>query len=495
MFVRHCTSIPGMPARSRRIALISSFAFACGSRTEPGFLALAEPDAAGGTGVAAATSSGGARAGSGGAAGSAGSGGVIAHEPTLAAGESHTCLLLRGRLKCWGNNLLGVLGLGDTEHRGDDPGEMGTSLPALAFDGERTPVELGVGLFYACVTDASGRLYCWGQNDSGQLGTEDAEFRGDEPDEVGPALPAVDLGRGRTATRVATGLHHTCALLDTGAVKCWGWNYKGELGLGDTANRGFRGVRPGEMGDALPELDLGGAPVSELHAGSGHTCALFQSGSVKCWGQNGHGELGLGDIEGRGNEPDEMGARLPELYFGRGYRVVRLAIGRYHGCAVLGDGSVKCWGHNASGELGVGDVETRGDDPGEMGDELRAVPLGDGRRATAVSAGGNHTCALLDDGSVKCWGANDAGQLGQGDRSPRGDEPGELVRLPPVDLAGERAVQLSTGFAHTCVLLESERVKCWGENAHGQLGQGDRRDRGDDPGEMGARLPDVDLAL
>jgi alpha-tubulin suppressor-like RCC1 family protein len=162
---------------------------------------------------------------------------------------------------------------------------------------------------------------------------------------------------------------------------------------------------------------------------------------------------------------------------------------------VLDDGSVKCWGHNASGELGAGDVETRGDEPGEMGDALRAVPLGGGRHATAVSAGGNHTCVLLDDGSVKCWGANEAGQLGQGDRVGRGDHPGELASLRAVDLGGERAVQLTTGFAHTCVLLASERVKCWGNSTYGQLGQGDVRDRGDDPGEMGALLPDVDLAL
>jgi alpha-tubulin suppressor-like RCC1 family protein len=482
-----------MPARSRWIALISGLTFACGARTAPGIGGEAEGGRA--SGDAGSGGAGGLQAGAAGTAASAGSGGGVAHAARLAAGEAHTCLLLRGRLKCWGNNLLGVLGLGDTEHRGDGAGEMGASLPALAFYGDRTPARLSVGLFYGCVTDASGRLYCWGQNDSGQLGTEDAEFLGDEPGEVGPSLPPVDLGTGRTAVAVATGLHHTCALLDTGAVKCWGWNYKGELGLGDTENRGFRGVRPGEMGDHLPALELGPVPVRELHAGSGHTCALFENGAVKCWGQNAHGELGLGDDEGRGDEPGEMGADLPELAFGRGLRAVRLGVGRYHSCAVLSDGSVKCWGHNSSGELGLGDVETRGDEPGEMGDALPAVPLGVGRFAKAVSAGGNHTCAVLDDDSVKCWGANDAGQLGQGDRARRGDEPGELAGLRSVDLAGETAFQLTTGFAHTCVLLPGVRVKCWGANTYGQLGQGDVRARGDDPGEMGAALPAVDLGL
>src|SRR5688572_13644816 len=125
-----------MPARSRWIALISGFTFACGARTAPGIGGEAERGTGGGAGSGAAS---GNEAGAG--AGSGGSGGVIfyVHPAKLAAGESHTCFFIRDRVKCWGNNLLGVLGLGDTEHRGDDPAEMGELLPALAMDGDRRP--------------------------------------------------------------------------------------------------------------------------------------------------------------------------------------------------------------------------------------------------------------------------------------------------------------------------------------------------------------------
>ena len=482
--------------RAWSLALLFGVVTACGARTSP----LGGSDgagASGASGTSAGTGSGassGAGGSSGGHSGGAGVGGEVSVTAVvLAAGEAHNCALVRGRVKCWGFNASGVLGVGDTEHRGDDQGEMGAALPLLAFGGERTPVALSVGLYHACVISVRGELYCWGHNDSGQLGQGDAEYRGDEPGEVGPSLLPVALGAGRRVVRVAAGLRHTCALLDDGSVKCWGWNYKGELGLGDRAFRGFRGVRSEEMGDALPAVDLGGGPVVDLRVGSSHTCALLGDGRVKCWGQNAHGELGLGDAEGRGDEPGEMGTALLDLPFGFNRSARSLSVGRYHSCVVLDDGSVKCWGHNAYGQLGVGDVVARGSVVGDMGDSLPAVPLG--MRALAVSAGGNHSCALLEDGSVKCWGENSLGQLGQGDRVTRGDEPGELDALRPVDLGGERALQVTTGYSHTCVLLRGDRVRCWGNNVYGALGRGDGLPRGDEPGELGAELPDVDLAL
>jgi alpha-tubulin suppressor-like RCC1 family protein len=479
-----------MRARPLPIALAAILVLSCGSRTAP------EPapsvfEGVGG-GVAGA---GGATAGGGGAAGVAGADSRTGIE--IMAGESHNCALADGRVKCWGNNSFGVLGLGDTESRGDEPFEMGAELAALSFGPDRTASQLRVGLYYGCVLTQIGSVLCWGQNDSGQLGLEDAAFRGDEANEVGPALPAVALGTGRNAVTLATGLHHTCALLDDGRVKCWGWNYKGELGLGDTNYRGFRGVRPGEMGDNLPALELGPDRVVELAAGPGHSCARFDTGAVKCWGQNSHGVLGLGDGEGRGDDPLEMGTRLPALEFGNGMRAVRVVVGRYHSCVLLSGGIVKCWGYNDFGQLGTGDVATRGDEPGEMGDDLVSVELGVGKLALDIAAGGMHSCALLNDGSVKCWGGNEAGQLGQGDRRARGDQPGELGdRLPPIDLGtNTRVTRIVAGFAHTCVLFVDQRVKCWGTNAYGELGLGDQRTRGDDPGEMGALLPAVDLAL
>ncbi len=122
-------------------------------------------------------------------------------------------------------------------------------------------------------------------------------------------MPTVDLGTGRTVLSVTAGMEHTCALLDSGDVKCWGDNTHGQLGLGDTAHRGDGA---GEMGDSLPTVDLGtGRTAVSIAAGSFHTCALLDTGNFKCWGFNVFGQLGLGDAASRGDDPGEMGDNLP----------------------------------------------------------------------------------------------------------------------------------------------------------------------------------------
>src|SRR5262245_25559718 len=121
-------------------------------------------------------------------------------------------------------------------------------------------------------------------------------------------------------------------------------------------------------------------------------------------------------------------------------------------------------------------TQSRGDGPGEMGSNLPTVNLGSGRIALRLAAGGGyHTCALLDDGSLKCWGINDLGQLGLGDTEQRGDAPGEMGDLlPPVDLGlGHRALAAWGGVQHTCARREDERLQCWGLNQNGMLGLGD----------------------
>jgi len=251
--------------------------------------------------------------------------------------------------------------------------------------------------------------------------------------EMGDNLPAVDLGTGRTATAIAVGIYHTCAILDDASVKCWGSGSRGQLGLGNTNNRGDSS---GEMGDNLPTVDLGtGRSATAIAAAQYHTCALLDNKSVKCWGNTGYGQLGLGDENNRGDAPGEMGDNLPAVDLGTGRTATAIATGDSHTCALLDNKSVKCWGYNGYGQLGLGDTSNRGDASGEMGDNLPAVDLGTGRTATAVAVGIYHTCAFLDDTSVKCWGINVSGQLGLGDANYRGDASGEMGNnLPAADL-------------------------------------------------------------
>jgi alpha-tubulin suppressor-like RCC1 family protein len=416
---------------------------------------------------------------------------VLQLSASRVASVGSTCALLSGgAVKCWGYNGAGQLGLGDATPRGDEAGQMGSDLPAVDLGGGQKAIAVSVGISHACALLSGGALKCWGSNAAGELGLGDTVNRGDQLDEMGDALPAVDLGAGRTAVAVSLGWEHTCAVLDDGAIKCWGSGAHGALGLGDSDNRGDQ---PGEMGDALPPVDLGaGKRAVAVSTSNQHTCALLEGGTVKCWGQNEFGELGLGDTEDRGDQPGEMGDALPAVDLGAGRTAHAVSAGITETtCAVLDGGSVKCWGHNAIGSLGLSDGEDRGDQPGEMGDALPAVDLGAGRIATAVSTGDSGVCALLGDGHIKCWGWNTLGQLGLGDKDSRGILPGQMGdALPTVDLGTGRT---ATDAAYTCGLLDDGSVKCWGFNLVGQLGLGDHASRGDNPDEMGDHLPAVKL--
>jgi alpha-tubulin suppressor-like RCC1 family protein len=303
---------------------------------------------------------------------------------------------------------------------------------------------------------------------------------------MGAALPAVALGAGASA--ISVGCEYSCALLGTGSVKCWGGNEYGQLGQGDQE---ARGDEPGELGAALPAIDLGGSPVVELTAGYRFVCARLASGAIKCWGRNASGQLGQGDLDHRGDAPGEMGSALGAIDLGlpAGVSVVQLSSGLIHSCAVLASGSVKCWGGGLSGRLGNGSMANVGDEPDEMGSAL--VPIGlNGTGALAVSVG-NHSCVVLTGGAVKCWGENENGQLGLGDTATRGDDPNELgAALPAVSLGtGRVATLVDLEARHTCVILDDGAVKCWGSNSYGQLGVGDTSARGDAAGEMGNALP------
>ena len=413
----------------------------------------------------------------------------------VTAGDAHTCAILDdGTLRCWGANASGQLGLGNTTSRGNTAGNMGANLPAVDLGAGRTATAITAGANHTCALLDNATVKCWGANSVGRLGLGDTAARGDAAGEMGDSLPTVNLGTGRTATAITAGSAHTCALLDNATVKCWGNNGSGQLGLGDTAARGDAG---GEMGNSLPTVSLGtGRTATAITAGGDHTCARLDNGTVKCWGFGLSGQLGQGNQTARGDGAGEMGDALPAVSLGTGRTATAVTAGGSHTCAVLDNATVKCWGDNASGKLGLGDTNARGDNGGEMGDALPAVSLGTGRTATAVVTGSFHTCARLDNAKVKCWGNNAAAQLKLEDTASQSDTAGEMGdSLPTVSLGtGRTATTISAGGAgHTCARLDNATVKCWGLNLSGELGRGDTASRGDTAGEMGDALLPVDL--
>lgn len=408
-------------------------------------------------------------------------------------GVTMCVLFANGRAKCWGANENGQLGLGDKWRRGDTPAEMGNKLPFLGLGEGRTILSIAPGTAHTCALLDDQTVKCWGGGGAGQVGLGDMLAHGDEPGEMGNSLPPLDLGSGRTAKAISSGFAQTCAILDDDTLKCWGYNASGELDLGDTMSQGDQ---PSEMGDALPPVALGtGRFAQQIAGGHSFQCAVLDDGTVKCWGKNVWGQLGQGDTTQRGDEMGEMGDALPPTALVNAGAVLSISTAFGHSCALLTGGKVKCWGLNAVGALGLGDAAHRGDGPGEMGDNLPFVDLGSGKTAMRVATGGPSSCAILNDGSVKCWGENDRGQLGLGDKLNRGKAPGEMGdALPAIDLgAGRKARKIAVGGRFACVILDDATVKCWGQNDSGQLGLEDTFDRGDDPGEMGDALPAVKL--
>jgi alpha-tubulin suppressor-like RCC1 family protein len=304
---------------------------------------------------------------------------------------------------------------------------------------------------------------------------------------MGAKLPPVDLGAGHTAKAVAVGTEHVCAILDDDSVRCWGNGGEGRLGLGDTSHRGDQ---PGEMGDKLPPVDLGpGHTAKAIAAGAMHSCAILDDDSVRCWGYGAEGQLFNGNPGfDVGDGPGEMGAALSPAPLGTGRTARGIALGYVHTCILLDNSKVKCLGANNNGRLGFGDTASHQD---LIGDDLPPVDLG--LDALSLAAGANFTCTILSDHSSKCWGENFDGWLGLGDTNHRGDDQGEMgAKLPVISLGnGLAPTSLFAGAFHTCALFGEEKLKCWGSNSNGTLGLGDSNPRGDQPGEMGEKLPFV----
>ncbi len=290
---------------------------------------------------------------------------------------------------------------------------------------------------------------------------------------------------------IEAGGSHTCALTAGSAAKCWGLNSSGQLGDGN-------GGPEGNSHSAIPVDVVGlGGGMRAISAGGTHSCAVTQAGAAKCWGGNGHGQLGDNTL---------VSGLVPVDVVGLGSGVRAIGTGGLFSCALTTAGAVKCWGRNNYGQLGDGAVSNR-PWPSDV------VGLGSG--VQAISVGGSHACALTQTGAAKCWGDNEYGQLGDGTSYNIRRTPVDVVGLDsgviaisagghrhscavtaagaakcwgegflgsntteqqttPVDVVdlGSGVLTIHTGFDHTCALTNAGAVKCWGFNASGQVGDG-----------------------
>lgn len=338
---------------------------------------------------------------------------------SVSAGFEHSCAVTNsGKALCWGRNLFGQLGDGSTFNR-FVPTQVSGLSSGVSF--------LAAGNVSSCAI-RSGALSCWGWNDEGQLG--DGTLT---PSNTPVAVTG--MGSGVQQFSLAPNSKSACAVITGGAVKCWGKNDRGQLGDSSTSRR----TTPVQV----TGLSSG---VSQVAVGGSYACALTTAGAVKCWGANGVGELGNPSLSGDQSEPQDV----PALSSG----VTAIGVGLQHACALMSDGTVKCWGQNSDGRVGDGTLIAR----------ATPVTVYNVTGATRLSVGQVHTCVIAD-GGVTCWGANDAGQLGDGATYGGNAVPTPVPGLP------SNATSISAGGYHTCAAFAGGEARCWGMNNNG-VGQG-----------------------
>lgn len=337
------------------------------------------------------------------------------------AGRAHTCALMDDNvIKCWGSNVNGQLGVGDT---------IDSAVPKTTLITDAT--NFSTNRSHTCAVLSTGDLKCWGLNSSGQLGNNSKNTAAAPNAVVDAGLSPIT-----NAVKVATGESHSCAILSDQTVVCWGLNSSGQLGLGNKT-------------DSLKAMPVSGlAGVTDLVAGNNHTCALA-GGSIFCWGADAAGQLATNST---------VVKTVPTLIDSSVLNVndaLSLSAGGNMTCALRAGGALACWGENTYGQVGDGTTTNRS--------VPRAITVV-GVTFSQIDTGGEHTCAVTATNTTLCWGRNHLNQLG--------DETYANASSPRSN--GMTSVsEVTTGESHTCAQFSDHSVKCWGNNpSNVRLGDG-----------------------
>jgi alpha-tubulin suppressor-like RCC1 family protein len=406
---------------------------------------------------------------------------------SVAAGVNHTCAILRNgiledKVKCWGYNNQGQLGLANTETigngldpLGDPADEMGDNLSFLDFGAIPNATEIYAGNDVSCAGFADGSYRCWGRGNTHGSGWE---ILGDQPGELALLSP-LNFGANTQILGLSHKIYGFCAKVQNTlnsevSVRCFGNNNNSVLGR----NQSFLTTNAVTLASSAtavafdPAFTVTGLPVG--YGGNEFSCAIGTVGlnqQIRCWGSNKSGQLGGPNIS-FGDEVSDMGAALPLIDPGLDgvdpVEIVDVALGFEHNCILSSLGKIKCIGRNFQGELGTG-TSAWGD---AWGDDVQASGIPETlanqsfvnlpRPAVGVFAGGNMTCALTDKFDLYCWGSQTGLSSSSSSNTP------VLIDLG----TNNKAVSVAMGSDHICAVLGSQQVKCWGRNNGGLLGLG-----------------------
>lgn len=356
---------------------------------------------------------------------------------------------------CWGNNSNGQLGNNSVGGIQSSPVRVTDPMNALAG---RQLKDIAIGHVHTCgiTNDSLGQVYCWGNNNT--LGGSTGVFGIASTSNFNRAYPQVAVSQAslgnQPATKITAGSWNTCAIAGT-RVYCWGNNGRGQLGNNSTTN-----TSSPVAANADPVTSEANIGATDVDIDSDFTCAVFNN-KAKCWGENTDdnndgvtGQLGFGIAGTYG--PNPLTVKAPV----EGKAASAVTTGHQHGCAVA-NGSLFCWGKNGYGQLGTNNTISTNTPVAPVDTQLNTNST---TIATAVSAGSDHTCAIIG-GSAYCWGSNALGQLGNTDSTDQ-NEPTLVGGL----LTGKTVTHIAAGDRFTCAATDVNQLYCWGRNTYGQLG-------------------------
>ncbi|MEI6743406.1 MAG: hypothetical protein WCL35_06540, partial [bacterium] len=347
---------------------------------------------------------------------------------SLSGGSYHTCLAKNGNVYCWGFNNLFQIGDGTSTDRNTPQLVSGLSLP----------ISVAAGGTQSCAVQSDGLLLCWGNQAGWALGLPDSGSA--NPNAISAPSKIQNASGPLTGVRYVDlggesyGKDNGCAITTAGALWCWGANLRGQVGDGTQINR-KRAVL------------INITNVVAVSVGINHSCAVVQDGGVKCWGLNDVGQLGDSlPIDSTSFSASPQSVAITGA--------IGISVNGNHSCALISNGTVKCWGSNSDGQLGGLTIGTDSSSPVDVVYVSNVI---------GIAAGASHTCAVLSNGTVKCWGDNNSKQGGRSG----GDS------ITPVLVDGiTTATAVSAGVAHTCALIGTNDLKCWGQFGNGILGDG-----------------------
>jgi alpha-tubulin suppressor-like RCC1 family protein len=330
---------------------------------------------------------------------------------------------------------------------GAAPAAAGDSAGAVAGGRRGSAASLSAGAEHTCALRDTSEISCWGSDAFGQVGNGD--LVGEVTDQQYQTPANTPLPSSRTGKAIAAGGRNSCVLLDDNRISCWGDDTSGQIGDGPVNNN----LSEPDTVVTTPET------VVSLAVNLDYSCGLFATGNVQCWGSDDDGQLGNGgaDVTPGGGDVDTA-TNAPALEFPAARTASAVTTGSTHACAILDNAQISCWGSNGDGEVGNGSGAAVITAPSAT------LALPGGQSAEGVSAGRNHTCAVLSSGGVTCWGSDSNGQLGNGAPTADVTQPPSAIALP----AG--AVAVATSANHTCAVLTTNALYCWGDDDSGQIG-------------------------